>query len=159
MKLENLLKTIQVLKYIKENPECVVPAMRDSLGIIHSDPPSQEEKDLYKIISTLSNKNYIEKIPFEKRELGGPHFFLTLTDIGLDQLNYLGLSADLLPPSGKEKILKELEIEQRLLIRETLKGRISKPQTIEIVPDLTEALINGLNSFLNEYKLIKIPSK
>ena len=155
MKLENLFKTIQVLRYMKENPECVVPAMRDSLGINHLDPPSQEEKDLYKIISILSNKNYIEKIPFEKRELGGPHFSLALTNLGLNFFNHLGLSADLIPSSEKNKIMKELETELRLIIRETLKSKISKPQTIEIIPELTNALINGLNSFLNDINFLR----
>ncbi len=155
MKLENLFKTIQVLRYIKENPECVVPNMRDTLGIIHSDPPSQEEKDLYKIISTLSKQEYIEKVPFEKRELGGPHFSLTLTKVGIAFFNQLGLSADLIPSSEKEKVIEELAIEQRLIIRKTLKGKISKPQTIEIVPELTNALIKGLKDFLNDYNLVK----
>ena len=155
MKLENLFKTIQVLRYIKVNPECIVPDMRDSLGIIHSNPPSQEEKDLYKIISTLSNKNYIQKISFEKRKLGGPHFCLAITELGISFFNQLGLSADLIPSSEKEKIMKELETEQRLLIHETLKGKVSKPQAIKIAPELTDALINGLKSFLSDISFIK----
>ena len=155
MKLENLFKTIQVLRYMKENPECIVPDMRETLGIIHSNPPTQEEKDLYKIISTLTKKNYIEKIPIKKRELGGPHFSLTITELGIDFFDQLGLSTDVLPTSEKEKIMKELEVNQRLIIREILKGKISKPQAIEIVPELSDALITGLSSFLNDINFIR----
>ena len=158
MKLESLFKTIQVLRYIKEHPQCIVPDMRETLDIIHSDPPTQEEKDLYKIISTLTQKNYVEKIPFTKRELGGAHFSLTLTTLGEAFFNQLGLSTDFVPSTEKEKMLEELKREQRLIILETLKGKVTKPQAIKIVPVLTEAIILGLVSFLKDYKFVKIPS-
>jgi len=158
MKLENLMTLIQVLKYIKEHPKCVVPDMKEAFGIIYSNPPSQDEKDIYKVISTLHKKNYIQKIPFETRELGGPHFSLSITELGKNLFNQVGISSELLPHSEKEKILDSLKTELRLIIREVLKGKVSKPLSVEIVPDLTDALINGLNTFLKEYKFIRVPN-
>ncbi|MHA1292311.1 MAG: hypothetical protein ACTSQJ_06550 [Promethearchaeota archaeon] len=82
MKFKNFLLATKVIKYIIDNPRCTVPQIRDSFDIMHSNPPSLEEKDLYKVIRYLERAELIEKINNTKIRPGGAHFFLRVSQNG-----------------------------------------------------------------------------
>lgn len=79
MKFRNFLLSTKVLKYILNDPKCTVPQIRDAFGVKHSNPPLQEEKNLYKAISYLNNSELIRKIDFDSILPGGAHFHLMIT--------------------------------------------------------------------------------
>ena len=79
MKFRNFLLSTKVLKYILNDPKCTVPQIREAFGVEHSNPPLQEEKNLYKAISYLNNSELIRKIDFDSILPGGAHFHLMIT--------------------------------------------------------------------------------
>ena len=154
MRMESMFKIIEILKYIRESPNIDVPNIRDLLGITHSDPPSQKEKTLYKLVSMLSKQGYIEKKYFKKRELGGAHFSLNITQLGLNFFNKLSISTDSLDHSERTKLMEKLESSIRLVIWSTLKGKISKPIMVEIVPELSHVIMESISSTLEKISFI-----
>jgi len=149
MKLSSLFKLIQVLKYVKLNPDCVTPEIREYLQIAPSDPPTQEEKDLYKIISALQREGYLEKHSIKQRKLGGPHFSLKMTEAGEAFLDSLGLSGE---EVVQDRLFDQIGASLRLVIREKLHGKVSKPEMIDLVPELNAAIVKSLkeNYFLKK---------
>ena len=72
MKLENFFLAINALKWIRENPNCTIPDLRDFFG-------EDKEKSLYKITSYLNDQNLVERVNNEEILPGGPHFYLKIT--------------------------------------------------------------------------------
>ncbi len=155
MNFGNLLKVAKILRFIEKNPNCNVPAIRAFLGLKHSDPPSQEEKNLYRLISSLNESGLVEKVHFKKRELGGAHFYLRMTLQGQDFFKQLGVSRNYIDPSEKERLMKEMETSIRLEIRNKLKGKVSKPLSIVLLPNLTSGIMKALNSMFKDITIIE----
>ena len=150
MVLKKLLNIVKILGFIDKNPNCSVPRIRDYLQIQHLEPPSQDEKNLYKIITLLNKNEFINKDVVKKRELGGAHFTLEITPSGQNFLKQLGGGSEYIDPQEKIRIIDDLSTSIRLAIRSTLAGKISKPLQIEIVPELSRAITDTLqNTFKN----------
>jgi len=83
-----MLKTaIRVLKYIKNNPNCTIHQIRDFYDIKNFNPPQREEKNLYKVISYLDNDGYITKLDNPTIPSRGAHFFLKVTQKGIETIS------------------------------------------------------------------------
>ncbi len=82
MKFKNYTLGIQVLKYVSDHSNCTIPQVRDALGIPHTSPPNREEKDLYKVISSLADSRHIIKKKIAPISSGGAHFHLKSTQRG-----------------------------------------------------------------------------
>ena len=82
MKFDNFFQATRVLKYILFNPNCTIPQIRDYFGVKHSNPPSSEEKNLYKLISYLDNSGFIVKKDSASILHRGAHYFLKGTQKG-----------------------------------------------------------------------------
>lgn len=80
MKLENFFLAINILKYIQKNPNCTIPQLRDIYGV-------EKEKTIYKVASYLNNHGFVDKIDNKSFIPGGPHFFLRLTQRGLQTIS------------------------------------------------------------------------
>ncbi len=156
MKIERLSRIIKILIFIKENLDCVVPNIRDFFNITPSDPPSQNQKELYKILSYLERIGYIEKSYFKKRDKWGAHFSLRITQLGLDFLGQLGIIWNHFDPLKKVKIIEKLGASIRLIIRRNLAGKLSKPLAVEITPELSDAIIEEINSNFENITLIDL---
>ncbi|MHA1148787.1 MAG: hypothetical protein ACTSR8_11165 [Promethearchaeota archaeon] len=134
---------IKILRFIDKYPKCIVPNIRDSFGIAHSEPPSKEEKNLYKIISSLSAQGMIEKRKIKKREPGGAHFYLVLKDLGSKFLTQIGISQEK-SSAQREDQFEKLEASIRLAIRTILSGKVSKPEMVELVGELSSAILKEI---------------
>ncbi len=82
MKFKNYTLGIQILKYVLDHSNCTIPQVRNALGIPHTSPPNREEKDLYKIISSLNDSGFIIKRVIAPITSGGAHFHLRATQRG-----------------------------------------------------------------------------
>jgi hypothetical protein len=80
MKLENFFFAFNVLKHIQKNPNCTIPQLRDIYGL-------DKEKSLYKVTSYLNNHGFIDKIDNKSLTPGGPHFFLRVSQRGLQTIS------------------------------------------------------------------------
>ncbi len=87
MKFENFVLSVQTLKFVKNNPGCTAPQIREDFGIFHSVPPVRKEKDLYKVIRYLDSYGFIDKNNHEVRTSGGTQFSLKVTHKGEDLLS------------------------------------------------------------------------
>jgi len=79
MKFENLIVATRMLKYILDHPNCTIPEIRDSLGIKHSNPPSYEEKYLYRALTYLNNSELIIKMDSTSIAPRGAHYYIKAT--------------------------------------------------------------------------------
>ncbi len=129
MKYQNFELSIRVLKYISDRPKCSIPQIRDKFTIRHSNPPTREKKDLYKVISYLHNFRFINKIRNEKISSGGAHYYLETTKKG--QIKILSLREvfhDILEDYSvleeKKKILKKLEEEEIKVLEQLEENQI-----------------------------------
>ena len=95
MKLETFTLGIRILKCIKNNPNCTIPQIKDNFGIQSISPPCSEEKNLYKVISFLSNQGFIDKIDNPSISHRGAHYFLKITQEGSQLLSEI--KGDLIP--------------------------------------------------------------
>ncbi len=138
--MEKILSIIKMIRFIEENPNCSVPYIRDHYGIVHSDPPSIEEKNLYKIITLLDNYGYIKKIYFKIRVIGGARFSLNLTESGKEFINQIGRSKD-----PKDKFIEKIEASIRLIIREKIKDRVAKSLRGEFIRELSDAIMEEIS--------------
>jgi len=86
MKLEKSFLAIRVLKYIMKNPNCTIPQIRDHFNVKHFNPPSREEKNLYKLISYLDNSGFIVKKNSAEILPRGAHYSLQGTQKGSDTI-------------------------------------------------------------------------
>jgi len=86
MKLDRAIKVLEILKYIHVNSPCIAPEIRNYLGIVHENPPSKEEKDIYNILNELHKGGYIEKIPIKRKGPGGPKCNFKISDEGSNML-------------------------------------------------------------------------
>ena len=139
--MDRILKIIKIIKFIKQHSGCSVPFIRDSLDITHSDPPSKEEKSLYKIISLLDTQGYIKKTYYKKRMIGGARFSLSLTDNGEEYFKKLGLSE-----GSKEEDLEQLKASINIKVQKILKGKVSRPLQAELSSALIEAISEEIDS-------------
>ena len=71
-----------MLKYILDHPNCTIPEIRDSLGIKHSNPPSFEEKYLYRALTYLNNSELIIKMDSTSIAPRGAHYYIKATHKG-----------------------------------------------------------------------------
>jgi hypothetical protein len=141
MKINRILKIIEIFRFINENSNCNVPQIRDYFKIPHSDPPSQEEKNIYKIITYLKGQDLVKKKYVKRREVGGVHFSLVSTPSGLNFLKQLGKTE-----VSKDQNIDEISVSIRLVIRRILKGRVSKPLVVELTNELSNAIIGEISS-------------
>ena len=82
MKFNNFFQATRILKYILINPNCTIPQIRDHFNVKHFNPPSREEKNLYKLISYLDNSDLIVKKDNDSISPRGAHYFLKGTQKG-----------------------------------------------------------------------------
>ena len=111
MKLENLTLGIQILKTLQNNPNCTIPQIKDNFNIKSLSPPCKEEKNLYKVISFLNNRGFLEKNDNPTISQRGAHYFLKITQKGSNLLS--DIKSNLIPESYHEKekeFIKEEEI-------------------------------------------------
>jgi len=87
MKLEKSFLALRVIKYIQKNPNCTIPQIRDFYGVKSINPPQREEKNLYKVISYLTNDGFIAKIDNPSISSRGAHFFLKVTQKGIETIS------------------------------------------------------------------------
>lgn len=86
MKFNNFFQAARILKYILINPNCTIPQIRDFFGVKRSNPPSTEEKNLYKLISYLDNSGFIVKKSSAAILPRGAHYFLIGTQKGSETI-------------------------------------------------------------------------
>jgi len=86
MKLDKAIKVLEILKYIHVNSPCQAPEIRNYLGIVHENPPTKEEKDLYNIINDIHKGGFIEKIPIKRKGPGGAKYTIKIMDSGSTML-------------------------------------------------------------------------
>lgn len=86
MKFNNFFKATRILKYILINPNCTIPQIRDHFNVKRSNPPSSEEKNLYKLISYLDNSGFIVKKDSASILSRGAHFSLQGTQKGSETI-------------------------------------------------------------------------
>ena len=86
MKFDNFFQAARILKYILINPNCTIPQIRDFFNVIRSNPPSTEEKNLYKLISYLDNSGFIVKKNSAEILPRGAHYSLQGTQKGSDTI-------------------------------------------------------------------------
>jgi hypothetical protein len=138
--MERILNIVKTLSFIGENPNCSVPYIRDQFGITHADPPSKEEKNLYKTINLLDTQGYIKKTYFKIRVIGGARFSLSLTKIGQEYINQIGRSK-----ASKEEFIEKMEVSIRLIIREKIKDRVVKSVRGEFIRELSDAIMEEIS--------------
>ena len=146
--MENFLDLVKILRFLDEDESCTIPAMRDHLEIQYIDPPSQELKALYRTVSLLKSKGYIEKKTIKKREKSGAHYNLKLTYSGKAFLKQIGISKSQLNPLERKKTLANLENVIRLSLLKGLSKKVSKPLLMEILSELTSSIINDVKLLL-----------
>lgn len=86
MKFDNFFQAARILKYILINPNCTIPQIRDYFNVERSNPPSTEEKNLYKLISYLDNSGFIVKRNSAEILPRGAHYSLQGTQKGSDTI-------------------------------------------------------------------------
>ena len=86
MKFNNFFQAARILKYILINPNCSIPQIRDFFGVKRSNPPSSEEKNLYKLISYLDNSGFIIKKNSAAILPRGAHYSLQGTQKGSETI-------------------------------------------------------------------------
>jgi len=86
MKLDRAIKVLEILKYIHVNSPCKAPEIRNYLGIVHENPPSKEEKDVYNVLNAINQGGFIEKIPIKRKGPGGPKYDFKISDAGSNML-------------------------------------------------------------------------
>ena len=86
MKFNNFFQAARILKYILINPNCTIPQIRDFFNVKRSNPPSTEEKNLYKLISYLDNSGFIVKKNSAAILPRGAHYSLQGTQKGSETI-------------------------------------------------------------------------
>ena len=87
MKFNNFFQAVRILKYILINPNCTIPQIRDYFNVKRSNPPSTEEKKIYKLISYLDNSGFIVKKDSDSILPRGAHYSLQGTQKGSETIN------------------------------------------------------------------------
>lgn len=80
--LEKLIDAFEILEYIKEAPACTAPSIKKYMGIPHTKPPNQAEKDFYSLISKLERDGYINKKKMMDIKRRGAQFKMRITEEG-----------------------------------------------------------------------------
>lgn len=172
MKFDNFFLALQILKGISGNPQCTIPDVRDALGIIHENPPTQEEKDLYKVVGYLEDMDLINKEKNDEIESKGAHYHLTITRKGSNLVenmkNMFGEKVsidvfDLASAIGSSKgdiRVDDLKMEFYVLARNTL-DELTR-QILEMLPQDYSRIIRSQKSRLKsnvDESLTKLVSK
>ena len=139
MKLDRAIKVLEILKYIHVNSPCVAPEIRDYLGIVHENPPSKEEKNLYNVLNELHKGGHIEKIPIKRKGPGGPKFNFKISNNGSNMLARIR-DYDLLT---KGKSFSELDKKVQLLSLERML-RLFGSDIYNLIESALETIIEGL---------------
>jgi len=137
MKLENFTLGIRVLKSIENNPNCTIPQLKDNFGIESLNPPSKEEKNLYKVISFLSNQGFIDKIDNPSISHRGAHYYLKITPKGSQLLS--DIKVDLIPEKYNLTVKKSIEQEEI----SSISIEFSR-NSYKIINNLLQGLLNEL---------------
>ncbi len=139
MKLDRAIKVLEILKYIHVNSPCIAPEIRDYLGIVHENPPSKEEKDLYNVLNELNRGGHIEKISIKRKGPGGPKFKLKISNGGSNMLARIR-DYDLLT---KGKSFSELDKKIQLLSLERIL-RLFGSDIYNVIESALETIIEDL---------------
>ncbi len=139
MKLDRAIKVLEILKYIHVNSSCIAPEIRDYLGIVHKNPPSKEEKDLYNVLNELDRGENIEKMPIKRKGPGGPKFKLKISNKGSNMLARIR-DYDLLT---KGKSFSELDKKIQLLSLERIL-RLFGSDIYNVIESALETIIEDL---------------
>ncbi len=139
MKLDRAIKVLEILKYIHVNSPCIAPEIRNYLGIVHENPPSKEEKDIYNILNELHKGGYIEKISIKRKGPGGPKFNFKISDEGSNMLARIR-DYDLLT---KGKSFSELDKKVQLLSLDRI-IRLFGSDIYNIIESALETVIEDL---------------
>ena len=158
MKLGKAIKMLEILKYIHVNAKCKAPDLRDYLGIIHTNPPTKEEKELYALLNDLSKENYIQKIEIKRIGPGGAKYVFKISDAGSKMLAHLRdykLLSRGVSFSELDEKAKELSLERML--------RVWSSELFDIVLDTVETVMSDILkinfenfAFLNQKEVIEV---
>ncbi len=105
MNFANLIQAAELLKFVKEHPNCTIPEIKRHFGVPTSKPPKNEEIRVYKIIDILTNYGLIRKKALSSIRPGGHHYILELTSKGSSTLS--SLSSKSIDPNLLEENIKK----------------------------------------------------